>query len=91
MSLAPWFRSLDQPQTGYPCCSIADCRTVRYRAVRDHFEAFIDRNSFGPDAPDAWVAVPPEHILHRMDNPTGEGVACWYNREVRCFVEGAGS
>lgn len=89
-ALGPWFQSLAQPETGYPCCSIADCRTVRYRASVDHFEAFIDRRSFGADAPDAWVSVPPWHVLHRQDNPTGEGVACWYNGEVRCFVEGAG-
>jgi hypothetical protein len=90
LTLAPWFQSLAQPQTGYPCCSIADCRTVQYRATADHFEAYIDRRSFGADAPDTWVSVPPWHVLHRLDNPTGEGVACWYNGEVRCFVEGAG-
>jgi hypothetical protein len=90
-SLAPWFQSLAQPETGYPCCSIADCRTVRYRTAADHFEAFIDRRSFGADAPDAWVAVPPSHVLRRQDNPTGEAVACWYNGEVRCFVAGAGT
>ncbi len=89
-SLAPWFQSLAQPDTGYPCCSVADCRTVQYRAVADHFEAFIDRRSFGGDAPEAWVAVPPANVLHRRDNPTGEAVACWFNGEIRCFVEGAG-
>jgi hypothetical protein len=91
MSLAPWFQSLAQPGTGYLCCSIADCRTVRYRWAADHFEAFIDRHSFGADAPDAWVAVPSTHVLRRRDNPTGEAVACWYNGEVRCFVPGAGT
>ncbi len=89
-SLAPWFQSLAQPETGYPCCSIADCRTVRYRTATDHFEVFVDRRSFGTDAPDAWVSVPPSHVLRRRDNPTGEAVACWYNGEVRCFVPGAG-
>jgi hypothetical protein len=89
-SLAPWFQSLAQPYTGYPCCSVADCRTVQYRAVADHFEAFIDRRTFGADAPDDWVPVPPSNVLHRKDNPTGEAVVCWYNGEIRCFVEGAG-
>jgi len=91
LSLAPWFQSLAQPDTGYPCCSVADCRTVQYRAVADHFEAFIDRRTFGADAPDAWVAVPSANVLRRRDNPTGEAVACWYNGEIRCFVEGAGT
>jgi hypothetical protein len=89
-SLAPWYQSLAQPYTGYPCCSVADCRTVQYRAVADHFEAFIDRRTFGADAPDDWVTVPPSNVLHRRDNPTGEAVVCWYNGEIRCFVEGAG-
>src|SRR5277367_3081477 len=75
-SLAPWFQSLAQPYTGYPCCSVADCRTVQYRAVADHFEAFIDRRTFGADAPDSWVPVPPSNVLHRKDNPTGEAVVC---------------
>jgi hypothetical protein len=89
-SLAPWYQSLAQPYTGYPCCSVADCRTAKYRAVADHFDAFIDRRTFGPDAPDAWVPVPPSNVLHRHDNPTGEAVVCWYNGEIRCFVEGSG-
>jgi hypothetical protein len=63
---------------------------VQYRAVADHFEAFIDRRTFGADAPDDWVPVPPSNVLHRRDNPTGEAVVCWYNGEIRCFVEGAG-
>ena len=87
-ALAPWYRSLAQPETGNGCCSIADCRTVQYRGAGNHFEAFIDRKSFGETAPNAWVAVPPEHVLRRRDNPTGEAVACWYNGEVRCFVAG---
>jgi hypothetical protein len=89
-SLAPWYQSLAQPYTGYPCCSVADCRTVQYRAVADHFEAFIDRRTFGADAPDDWIPVPPSNVLHRKDNPTGEAVVCWYNGEIRCFVESAG-
>lgn len=87
-ALAPWFQSLQIPGTGGSCCNDADCRTVQYRTVGNHFEAFIDRKTFGESAPDAWVGVPPEHVLHRRDNPTGEGVACWYNHTVLCFVEG---
>src|SRR5262249_38392205 len=40
-ALAPWFRSLTQPGTHQPCCSLADCRTVQYRIVGDHFQAYI--------------------------------------------------
>ena len=30
-ALAPWFHSLTQPDTGYLCCSVADCRPVKTR------------------------------------------------------------
>ena len=39
--------SVAQPGTNYLCCSDADCRNVQYRSAGDHFEAFIDRKSFG--------------------------------------------
>lgn len=90
-ALAPWFRSLQQPGTGWGCCSIADCRPVRYRMADDHYEAFIDRQSFGANAPDQWEPVPPDHVIRTADNPTGEAVACWYAGEIRCFVEASAS
>lgn len=89
--MAAWYQSLAQPETGYPCCSVADCRPVQYRTVGDRYEAFIDRKSFGASAPDDWVRVPKAHVLRRHDNPTGEAVACWFIGEIRCFVEGSGT
>lgn len=102
MSLAPWFHSLRIPEAaehgGLTCCSPADCRPVRYRAAGDHYEAFIDTKTFPDDgqaghgmAPNEWVAVPDEVILKRYDNPTGEGVACWYAGHMRCFVPASGT
>jgi hypothetical protein len=82
-----WFQLLKQPETGYLCCSISDCRPVAYRTVGNHFQAFIDRKSFGPRAPDDWRDVPPTAVLHRHDNPTGEAVACFYSGVIICFVE----
>lgn len=77
-SLAPWFQSLRQPDTGVSCCSIADCRTTDYRTLGDHYEALID---------DKWVRVPPEKVLQRVDNPTGRAVVCWTPAlGVMCFV-----
>ena len=32
-AIAPWFKSLRQPQTNQPCCDVADCRTVEYRTA----------------------------------------------------------
>jgi hypothetical protein len=84
--IAAWFRSLSDRQ-GVGCCSVADCRRVEYRARSGHFEVFVDRRSFGASAPDAWVAVPADAIVTR-ENPTGEGVACFYAGRVRCFVQG---
>jgi hypothetical protein len=26
-----------------------------------------------------------------MDNPTGEGVACWAGAKIICFIEGTGA
>jgi hypothetical protein len=90
-ALAPWFKSLSQPRTNQPCCDMADCRTVKYRITGDHFEAFIG-NEFPrwSNPPRDWVNVPNENVLHRTDNPTGEGVACWFQGQVLCFVEGNG-
>jgi hypothetical protein len=92
-SLAPWFQSLMVPpgngaMSNTPCCSLADCRNAQYRATATGYEAFIDRKTFGSDAPDAWLPVPGVRVLHRKDNPTGEAVICWYQGEIRCFVAG---
>jgi hypothetical protein len=77
-TLAPWFRSLLQPGTNLSCCSIADCRTTEYRVVRDRFEALIGKH---------WLAVPPDKILQRTDNPTGRAVVCWTPQlGIMCFV-----
>ncbi len=91
-SLAPWFRSLRHPQTNQSCCDMADCRMVQYRTAGDHFQAYIG-NEFPrwSNAPHAWVDVPNANVLHRRDNPTGEGIACWFQGQVLCFIEGNGT
>jgi hypothetical protein len=90
--LSPWFRSLRQPNTEQSCCDRADCRTVRYRVVDGHFQAFIGGEfARWQNPPYAWVDVPEASVLHRHDNPTGEGVACWAGMKIICFVEGTGA
>lgn len=90
--LAPWFRSLRQPNTDQSCCDRADCRTVQYRIVDGHFQAFIGGEfARWQNPPYAWVDVPEDSIIHRHDNPTGEGVACWAGMRIICFVEGTGA
>jgi hypothetical protein len=90
--LAPWFKSLHQPQTNLSCCDRSDCRTVQYRIVDGHFQAFIGSEfARWQNPPYAWVDVPDDSVLHRHDNPTGEGVACWAGAKIICFVEGTGA
>jgi hypothetical protein len=77
-NLAPWFGSLRQPGTGTSCCSIADCRATDYRLMSDHYEVLIE---------DKWLAVPPDKILQRVDNPVGRAVVCWTPQlGIMCFV-----
>ncbi len=91
-ALAPWFHQLRRPGNGYSCCSEADCRNVPTRAAGSDTEVFIDRKRFGSRAPDAWVKVPPAHVLAGRDNPTGGPVACWAAwGGVLCFVPGPGT
>lgn len=91
-ALAPWFRGLRQPRTALSCCDRSDCRMVKYRIVEGHFQAFIGGEfARWQNPPYAWVDVPEDSVLHKHDNPTGEGVACWSGRVVICFVEGTGA
>ena len=77
--LHDWFQSLQQPGTGAPCCSIADCRQVDYRLASGRFEVLIDAR---------WVPVTDATILHGMSNPTHRGVLCRLpiSGAIRCFV-----
>jgi hypothetical protein len=86
-ALAPWYRSLSQPATGYLCCSLADCRNVVTRDHEGRLQAFISRTDFR-DGVDDWVDVPDAVTLHGLNNPTGAPVLCWLNGAVRCFVDG---
>lgn len=60
----------------------------------DHWEVWIDsatfpdvdHESFLGNAPNAWVIVPDRVILRGRENPMGEAIVCWHDREIRCFV-----
>lgn len=79
---AAWYRSLIQPGTGIGCCSIADCRPLADADWRQTERGYEVR--WRGD----WLAVPQERILDRIENPTGQPVACVYGTpaEVHCFV-----
>lgn len=89
--LGKWFQSLQQPGTGWMCCSISDCRNVTTRIRGGHIEAFVDRKSFGAAAPDDWVVVPENVMIRGKENPTGEPTLCFYGGQVRCFVDASGT
>ena len=86
-ALAPWFRSLERPDGNGSCCSESDCRRTQYRIVGDHYEALTDEQWH---VPRQWIPIPPDKILNRADNPTGEAVLCWLpSLGVLCFVRPA--
>ena len=87
-AISKWFRDQKQPGTGYICCSIADGRPVVTRSVGGHLEAFVDRKSFGPSAPNAWLEIPENVIIRGIENPNGEPILFFYQGEIRCFVDG---
>ena len=64
-----WFKSLRQPGTSMPCCSISDCRRVDYRIADDGtYEVRIEG---------AWYKVPDNIVLRQKGNPVGRAIACY--------------
>jgi hypothetical protein len=72
-----WVRGLMNPVTKQGCCDLSDCRVVAARIRFGHYQAFIGRDAYGEDAPEGWLDVPDEVVLHGGDNPVGLPVACW--------------
>jgi len=85
---ADWIRGVHSA-AGLLCCSIADGRPTELRVVDGHYEAHITTNHW-PDAPNAWLPVPPEAIV-RVPNPTGWPIVWWYQHRIRCVVLGSGA
>lgn len=90
-----WYRSLtippnpNDPYSGQSCCSVADCRPTDYKQEGDHYVVRIPADIDGEKG-DKWLAVPPDKILERIDNPTGRGVVCYTPaRGIMCFVRTA--
>lgn len=81
-----WFKSVIAP-SGVPCCDEADGHQVQWETTKDGYRAFIEG---------VWRPVPPEAVVIRNDNPTGNAVVWWVIRDesrddifIRCFVPGA--
>lgn len=64
-----WFKSLRQPGTSLPCCSISDCRRVDYRLADDgRYEVMVEGT---------WYRVPNRFVLRYEGNRVGIAVACY--------------
>lgn len=90
--LKPFFRSLTLPnQPSYYCCNESDCRPVSTKHFRKAWYAFIDRKTYGADAPDEWRHVPPEAVIKDENLPKAKrpwtAVACYFQGNIRCFVK----
>ncbi len=67
--IAAWYKSLRQPGTALPCCSVADCRTVAYRRTASGgYEALVEGT---------WHTVPQTMVMRHTANPVGKAVACY--------------
>jgi hypothetical protein len=67
-ALATWFKSLTEPGTHKPCCSVSDCRFMEYEIRNGQYEITIDN----------WRYVVPESaIIQMIQNSTGKAVACY--------------
>jgi hypothetical protein len=68
-ALSEWFKSLKQPGTSLPCCSISDCRRVDFRiASEGRYEVLVEGK---------WYRVPNRFVLQQQGNPVGRAVACY--------------
>ena len=69
-TLAPWFRSLTNPNhLGLSCCAEADGHILHdedWRTVGNHYSIRIAGE---------WWDVPPQAVLDHVGNPTGGAVA----------------
>ncbi len=80
MPYSAWISARSTNRGGL-CCSVSDCRVVKYRLTSATYEAFIanvDDRGFTkfPGAPNQWLSVP-DTVIKREYNPTGQAIACW--------------
>lgn len=85
MPFAGWIATQATNKGGL-CCSVSDCRIVKYRTHDAVYEAFVanaDERGFTkfPGAPNKWVSVPAA-VIKRNINPTGQAIACWSQFKV---------
>ena len=81
-----WFDDL-RSREGWSCCDVVHCRPAALTPNDDgRVFAFIDKQSFGPTAPDAWREVPLKEMRVRRNRPPGirGAIICYADDRVIC-------
>lgn len=85
-AIIKWFDDL-RSREGWSCCDVVHCRPAALTPNDDgRVFAFIDKQSFGPTAPDAWREVPLKELRVRGNRPPGihGAIICWADDRVVC-------
>jgi hypothetical protein len=81
-----WFDDL-RSRDGWSCCDFAHCRQTAVIPNDDgRILAYIDKETFGPEAPDAWLEVPAHELRSRGNRPPGVrgAIICFGDNRVTC-------
>jgi hypothetical protein len=81
-----WFDDL-RSRDGWSCCDFAHCRQTAVIPNDDgRILAYIDKDTFGPDAPNAWLEVPAHELRSRGNRPPGirGAIICFGDHRVTC-------
>lgn len=76
-----WFESLKQPNTGYSCCDISDCKQTIAEWRGNGWVAKV------PDRDGGFASIPPEKVLENPKTIDGEAYVCSSpTGRIYCFV-----
>lgn len=81
-----WFDDL-RSREGWACCDVVHCRQTAVIPNDDgRILAWIDKQTFGPGAPDAWLEVPAQELRSRGNRPPGirGAIICFGDNRVTC-------
>jgi hypothetical protein len=81
-----WYDNL-RSREGWSCCDISHCRPAAIIPNDDgRVLAYIDKESFGPTAPDAWLEIPLHELRVRGNRPgkVRGAIVCFADNRVIC-------
>ncbi len=73
-----WFKSLKQPDTGYSCCDISDCRRTDANWRQGQWWAVVSGE---------WTPIPPEKELDKRSIDGDAYVCSSPTRRIYCFIK----